>query len=77
MYVLCSLTVLVLHSLYKSWRGGQPGRSGGTQVSWAGVQVHVSAPCLIVGLTQDQQPWDSIAVRGRESTSEATFGPFG
>lgn len=73
MYVLCSLTVLVLHSLYKSWRGGQPGRSGGTQVSWAGVPGHVSAWWVIVGLTgfhQDQQD-----VRGRQSTSEATFGP--
>lgn len=27
MYVLCSLAVLALHSLFQSWKGGKPSRS--------------------------------------------------
>lgn len=37
MYVLCSLTVLVVHGLYRSWRGGAASRSpprSRAQVSW-------------------------------------------
>lgn len=37
MYVLCSLMVLVVHSLYRSWRGGAASRStprSSSQVSW-------------------------------------------
>lgn len=26
MYVLCSLAVLALHSLFKRWKGGEPSR---------------------------------------------------
>lgn len=44
MYVLCSLAVWALHSLYRSWKGGEPSRSPGArsnqggraQVSWGG-----------------------------------------
>lgn len=36
MYVLCSLAVLALHSLFKSWTGGKPRSSPETEAAALG-----------------------------------------